>query len=187
MSTLIIESYVPDDTAWYDNMLPYVTSISRSVTWKYRKWVEQDDVAQTIWEYYLQHKKDLDRLSPNPDASYVIRARLRSAAVKYARAEMAYHMGMDLADQYTYSRGEIRALLEYTLSGGPQGREGQSTWAGYSDLTHAMAGLSAESKQLLAYVYGDEERESLTSAERAAAWRVVGKLQEAMNSPVGAP
>lgn len=172
-----------EDEPW-SKAAPIVTQIAKSLHWKYRKYAELEDIEQTIWVYYFEHAAELGRLLEDENASYVLRARLRAAGTRYARREMAYRLGVDVDEQHDYGRNEVRALLRYWLTGGPQGTETSNVWAGWLDLKRGIAQLDWQDSALLGYAYGGEDREGLTSAERAKAWRSLRKLQDAMNTPV---
>lgn len=161
-------------------MAPTVEAAGRALMKQFGRWVELEDVTQTIWLHYFQHAKELDRLT----GTHLLWARLKSAGSRFCQQEMAYRIGIDYPAQYHYSRGEVRGLLEFALAGGLQGEEPQATICGWVDLQRAMDELGADGRQILADAYGPHERAAMSTTQRSVVSRTLTRLQQAMNTPL---
>lgn len=158
-----------------------VEAAAGSLMKHFGRWVEYDDVVQTIWVAYFEHPLAFDRL----EGTRLAYVRLKKAGSRFCQQEMAYRIGLDFGAQYHYSRGEVRGLLEFAFSeGGLDGGEGQATICGWVDLSRALGEIGPEERHTLSYAYGPHEREPLTTSQRTATARALGKLQRAMNVPL---
>lgn len=161
-------------------MQPAVEQAGRALMKAFRRWAELEDVTQSIWVYYFEHAKELDRLV-GTRLAYV---RLKAAGSKYCQKEMAYRIGLDYGAQYEYSRSEVKGLLEFALAGGLQGSEPQATVCGWVDLQRGLSDLGKEGLGVLWHAYGPGLRQPLTAIQRAVTSRTLTKLQQAMNTPL---
>lgn len=156
-----------------------VRAAARSLMKAFGRWVEYEDVEQTIWLHYFEHREEIDSYQ----GSRIAYVRLKRAGSHYCQQEMAYKIGIDFGHQYDYTRGEVRGLVEFMLAGGPQGSEQQGTLCGWVDVQRGWACLDDHERYALEYAYGPDSREALTSSERTAVGRAVSNLQRAMNTP----
>lgn len=159
-----------------------IVAVTKRLMYTFRRFVESDDVAQTLWVYYLENRHELDRYAD----SNILRARLRRAGSAYCQRELAYRLGVDVGHQHDYGKGEVRALVEFYLAGGVQGTESQGMLAGCVDTERGLRALERGDREVLVHAYGPHDREALTSAQRAAGDRALRRLCNLMNEPQGA-
>jgi len=167
----------------WNDIAPLVEQCAKRTTWKYRKYVELEDVQQTAWLYYFENQKILDALPRDTYGLMFIRRRIQSACNTYALKEMCAKTGVQWEDQYRYGTGEIRFLIQLNLAGGLQGGENSDQIAGYLDVRQAMGSLNDVEYQLLSDHYSspNTEDDALSSTERGRIHRVVRKIQDVLN------
>lgn len=162
---------------------PLVEQCARRTTWKYRKYVELEDVQQTGWLYYFENRRVLDALPQDTYGLMFVKRRIQSACNTYALKEMCAKTGVQWEDQYRYGTGEIRWLIQLCLAGGLQGGENSDQIAGYLDVVQAMGSLNEIEYQLLSGHYStpNTQDDALSSTERGKIHRVVRKIQDVLN------
>lgn len=171
-----------EDMSWWDRAKPLVDSVAKSVTWKFKDWVEFDDVAQEVWAYYVENHEAIDTLL-SQDRTQIARNRLRAPAIVYAQQEMCYHLGINHEDQFRYSKTQVRKLAELVLSGSVEFGAGEERVVGYADAKAAMLKISQDDRDAINYAYGVGSREVLTSTERSRVQRAMRRLQQVLNEP----
>lgn len=83
-----------------------IEQVSAEVTRLYSKWVEVEDVAQTMWLWVMDHQLQVEGLPP-----YTLKRRLKDVGLAYARKEKATRSGYHPEDEYTYSQPVLVKLL----------------------------------------------------------------------------
>lgn len=176
-----------EDMNWYDLMLPIIEQCAKRTAWKYRAYVELDDVMQTGWLYYFENRKTLDAMPRNePYGAAFLKRRIQSACNTYALKEMCAKTGIQWEDQYRYTTGEVRFLVQLVFAGGLKGGESSDQIAGYVDTKRALEDMPPGEYRLLHEHYGptDDDPEvlnRLSSTERGRVHRAIRRLQAILN------
>lgn len=169
----------------WTQLQPLVEQCAKRTSWKYRKYVEYDDVAQSGWLYYFENRKTLDALPRDTFGLMFIKRRIQSACNEYALREMCHKTGVQWEDQYRYGSGEVRFLIRLVFAGGLQGGERSDQVAGYVDVKNALDSADPSDKALLWSHYGpagEQDQDGvLTSTERGRVHRAVRRIQEILN------
>jgi len=172
-----------DPKVW-DLLEPEVQKIARGISWgKFKAYVEYDDIYQTAWLYYLEHRKSCDELLETDEGLRLLRKRMSSACHHYALKEMCAKTGVVYEDQYRYSAREVRNLLKIFFEGGLQGGEPEALIAGYVDLYRGLLRTPGADILELKASYGPESdaQDARDSTARGRSHRAVQRLQRAMN------
>lgn len=175
------EAVLADAVDWTEYQ-PVVEQSARRATWKFRQYVELEDVAQAAWLYYFENRRVLDSLLRDPFGFQYVKRRIQSACNQYALKEMCAKTGIQWEDQYRYSKGEVRFLIQLGFGSGLVGGESANLVAGMVDCGNAYHGASSEDKDILYAAYGPERGDSqLSSTERGQVSRAVSRIQAVMN------
>lgn len=180
MSAVAFERDVQDSdwTAFQE----VIEQCARRTSWKFRQYVEFDDVLQTGWLHYFENRNVLDALAQDHYGLQFVKRRIQSACNQFALKEMCSKTGVQWEDQYRYTKGEIRFLLQLGYGGGLVGGETANMVAGMADMGNAYSFLSDEDKDALYLGYGpDREDGQLSSTERGRVFRAVTRVQAIMN------
>jgi hypothetical protein len=184
-----------------------VTSATKILFSRYRKYVDFQDVQQTLYLWLLQHYEKVITWRANYSERHaertVIKA-LRNAGERYCRTEKAERDGYAVEDEFFYSIPMIADLL--SLSFDPLWRQPKGVDYSeqrptspsndlvvmVSDVTSALETLPKPDQTLLRYVYGGKRTPSEAFAQLGLDWdispeasyhrvrRVVGRVRAAL-------
>jgi hypothetical protein len=172
---------VADAVDWTD-VQPIIEQCAKRASWKFRQYVEPEDCLQTGWLYYFENRRQLDALMRDPFGLQFVKRRIQSACNDYALKEMCARTGVQWEDQYRYSRGEVRFMIQLGFGGGLVGGESANTIVGMVDVARAYHSCSPEDKDVLYRAYGpDREDSQLSSTERGRVHRAVARIQAIAN------
>ena len=170
------------DMDWTE-LQPIVEQCAKRTSWKYKKYVEYDDVLQTGWLYYFENRKAIDALPRDVYGMMFVKRRIQSACNTYALREMCAKTGVQWEDQYRFSAGEVRFLVQLIFAGGLKGGENANVIAGYVDVGRALTSLSVPTQDVLWAAYGPDRADDsqLSSTDRGRAHRAIRRLQSILN------
>lgn len=184
-----------------------VTSATKILFARYRKYVDFQDVQQTLYLWLLQHYEKVITWRANYSERHaertVVKA-LRNAGERYCRTEKAERDGYAVEDEFFYSIPMIADLLSlsfdelWRLPKGVDYSEQKPTSPSndlvvmVSDVTRALETLPQPDQKLLRYVYGGKRTPSEAFAQLGLDWdispeasyhrvrRVVGRVRAAL-------
>lgn len=160
-----------------------VEQCAKRTWWKYRKYVEVEDVSQAAWLYYFENQRTIDALPRDMYGLAFVKRRIQSACNMYALKEMCAKTGVQWEDQYRYSLGEVRFLVQLHYAGGLRGLESADVIAGYVDVGSALLSASEQDQEILWKAYGPDRTEvsQLSSTERGRNHRAARRIQAILN------
>jgi RNA polymerase sigma factor (sigma-70 family) len=95
-----------------------VNSIAHQFARRYPM-IEQPDIAQEIWLWFLTHEKKLEQWESEHDTRtqlLLISRAVRNAALKYCEKEKSRVVGYELSDLHYYDKSTVEIFLPYILS-----------------------------------------------------------------------
>lgn len=193
-------SFLPEDHA-------AVASATKILYSRYRKYVDYDDVQQTLYLWLLGHYDKAVNWRANYATQHAERTlikALRNEGERYCRTEKAEQDGYSVEDEFFYSIPMIADLLalsfdpEWMEPKGIDYTEQKSVSPGtdlvimVADVTKAFESLPEPDQDLLRYVYGGSRLREDAIALKALEWdisqsaaygrirRVVGRVRAAL-------
>ena len=183
----------------------YNSVVSALASEYHRKYsmVEREDIAQTLWVWFVTHPnkyKEWSKLEQK-DKDKLIAKSLRNAAITFCEKEKAKMVGYELLDLYYYDSSVVEIFLpsiigesyeipakikdlNFKFSKGESSNDGNNWLALRSDIANAFYRLSEAKQNVLRAKYGAENIEwvqlgqELNSSPDAARM----KVQRAINS-----
>jgi len=174
---------VADQVVDWTEYQPIVEQCAKRTSWKYKQYVEVEDVQQAAWLYYFENRRAMDALPRDTYGNAFVKRRIQSACNAYALKEMCAKTGVQWEDQYRYSMGEIRFLIQLHYAGGLRGGENADIITGYVDVGTALASASEQDQEILWKAYGPDRTEvnQLSSTERGRNHRATRRIQAILN------
>lgn len=162
---------------------PVIDQCAKRTAWKYKQYVEVDDVSQAAWLYYFENRRAIDALPRDVYGMNFVKRRIQSACNAYALREMCAKTGVQWDDQYRFTGGEVRFLVQLHYSGGLRGGESADVIVGFVDVGNALASASEQDQEILWAAYGPDKTEvsQLSSTDRGRVHRAVRRIQGILN------
>lgn len=170
-------------TEVHPHILDFAASVSRSITNRYGRWVDRDDVKQECILWAMGRSEWINKDLSEPDTEkrkhneQKIAWQMMRIAEKYARREKATRSGYQPGDEVFYQSATLATLLpfviasvldgtvlepaqEMILDGQPRGSsspaEGGALLATLMDIKQKFTQLEAEDKQVLTMRYHEQ-------------------------------
>ncbi len=167
----------------HPHILDFAASVARSVTNRYGRWVEKDDVKQECIIWAMSRAEWVDEQLNEPDTEkrkhneQKLAWQMMRFAERYARKEKAIRSGYKPGDEVFYQTATLGKLLpfviasildgtvletaqEMILDGQPKGSsspaEGGSLLATLMDIKNSFVALEAEDRRILILRYHEQ-------------------------------
>lgn len=177
----IVGDRMPMPLEWYERYRGLVKIVAAQWAFKYRQYVEVDDVSQELWLWFGKHVKKVQEWEnnealPEKEVDKLISKSLHNFAYDYCLREKLAREGVEFGDLHWYTPDFIKTMLPGVLLGDwkkiqdlvegsinksfKDASEGNNVVAYTADIKKAYESLSEDEKVLVLEFYAKDQSSS---------------------------